>query len=75
MVACCAHHATDVLPLVGLSAAATFLAEYLILFMLVGLTMNLVGIGVISALILHERHCRIRHSSNTQPASSASMCP
>ncbi|MEW5961693.1 MAG: heavy metal-associated domain-containing protein, partial [Chloroflexota bacterium] len=28
MVACCAHHVTDVLPLLELSAAATFLAEY-----------------------------------------------
>ncbi|MFQ5611868.1 MAG: heavy-metal-associated domain-containing protein [Anaerolineae bacterium] len=55
MVACCAHHVTDVLPLVGLSAAATFLAEYRIPFMLVGLVTNLMGIGVIGFLILRQR--------------------
>ena len=43
MVACCAHHVTDVLPLLGLSAAATFLAEYRIPFMVVGLATNLIG--------------------------------
>ena len=46
MVACCAHHVTDILPLVGLSAATTFLANYKAPFMLIGLAMNLVGIGI-----------------------------
>lgn len=55
MVACCAHHVTDVLPLLGLSAAATFLAEYRIPFMVVGLVTNLAGIGVIGYLILRQR--------------------
>lgn len=36
MVACCAHHVTDVLPIVGLTAASTFLAEYRYAFMFVG---------------------------------------
>jgi hypothetical protein len=35
MVACCAHHVTDVLPILGLTAAATFLAQYRVAFMLV----------------------------------------
>src|SRR3970282_1073054 len=43
MVACCAHHVADVLPLLGLSAAASFLAAYKIPFMLIGLGMNAVG--------------------------------
>jgi hypothetical protein len=55
MVACCAHHVTDVLPLLGLSAAATFLAEYRIPFMVVGLITNLIGIGVIGFLIVRQR--------------------
>jgi len=55
MVACCAHHVTDVLPLLGLSAAATFLADYRIPFMVVGLATNLIGIGVMAAVILKER--------------------
>jgi hypothetical protein len=55
MVACCAHHVTDVLPILGLTAAATFLAEYRILFMLVGLSMTLLGIAVMLVILLRER--------------------
>jgi hypothetical protein len=55
MLACCAHHVTDVLPLVGLTAAATFLANWKIPFMVVGLLTNLVGILVMLRLILKER--------------------
>ncbi len=55
MVACCAHHVTDVLPLVGLSAAAIFLAEYKVWFMAVGLATNLVGIGIMLRLLRRER--------------------
>lgn len=44
MVACCAHHITDTLPLLGLSAAATLLNQYRIPFMVVGIGTNLVGI-------------------------------
>ena len=55
MVACCAHHVTDLLPLVGLSAAATFLANYRVPFMLLGLAMNLVGIGLALKIIWKER--------------------
>jgi copper chaperone CopZ len=51
MVACCAHHLTDVLPILGLSAAATLLNQYRIPFMLVGLGANLVGILVMLRLI------------------------
>src|SRR5215208_3792180 len=43
MVACCLHHVTDVLPVLGLSAAATILTRYQRPFMLLGLTMNIVG--------------------------------
>jgi copper chaperone CopZ len=71
MVACCAHHVTDVLPLVGLSAAATFLAEYRIPFMLVGLGTNLIGIAVIGALIVRER-CKLAECALTdQPGPTA----
>ena len=56
MVACCAHHVTDVLPLVGLSAAAVFLAEYKVWFMAVGLATNLIGIAVMLHLLRKERH-------------------
>ncbi|HEY4718573.1 MAG TPA: hypothetical protein VIH14_06120, partial [Anaerolineales bacterium] len=46
MVACCAHHVTDVLPILGLTAAATFLAEYQQAFMLLGLGTTVLGILV-----------------------------
>lgn len=55
MVACCAHHVADVLPLLGLSAAASFLAAYKIPFMLIGLAMNLMGIVVILRAIRKEQ--------------------
>lgn len=55
MAACCAHHVTDVLPLLGLSAAAAFLADYRIPFMVVGLLTNVVGIVVMIVLIVRAR--------------------
>ena len=55
MVACCAHHAADLRPLLGLSAAASFLAAYKIPFMLIGLAMNVIGIVVILRAIRKEQ--------------------
>lgn len=46
MVACCAHHLTDVLPLIGLSLAATFLASYQEWFLAAGIVSNLFGVGL-----------------------------
>ncbi len=60
MVACCAHHVTDVLPILGLTAAATFLAEYRIAFMLVGLGMTVVGIVVMLVILLRERRKAVK---------------
>ena len=60
MVACCAHHAADVLPILGLTAAATFLAEYRTAFMLVGLGMTLLGIVVMLIILSKERRKAIR---------------
>jgi hypothetical protein len=51
MIACCAHHITDVLPLLGLSSAAVFLAQYKVPFMVVGIVSNAVGIAVMLRLI------------------------
>lgn len=66
MVACCAHHLADVLPILGLSAAATFLNQYRVPFMLVGLATNLVGI-VIMLRLIRSRHAGIQ-SAQTVPA-------
>ena len=55
MVACCIHHVTDVLPILGLSAAAGFLARYQRPFMLLGLAMNLIGISAMLFVLYRER--------------------
>ena len=55
MVACCAHHVTDVLPILGLTAAATFLAEYRLAFMLLGLGTTVIGIVYMIFVLLKER--------------------
>jgi hypothetical protein len=55
MVACCLHHIADVLPVLGLSAAATFLTRYQRPFMLVGLGMNIIGIIVMLVVLYRER--------------------
>lgn len=65
MAACCAHHVTDVLPILGLTAAATFLAKYQTLFMALGLATNLIGIGVILRLILRERKASLYRLATT----------
>ena len=65
MVACCLHHVTDVLPILGLSAAATFLTRYQRPFMVVGLAMNLAGIIVILIILLREKR-RLQPLMETQ---------
>jgi hypothetical protein len=55
MVACCAHHVVDVLPILGLSAAAAFLAEYQNQFMLVGLGTTIFGIVIMLTILIFER--------------------
>ena len=54
MVACCAHHLTDVLPLLGLSGLAVFLASYQTLFIIIGVLSNLIGITIMLETI--QRH-------------------
>lgn len=46
MVACCAHHLADVLPIVGLSGLAVFLVDFRTPLMLLGIATNLAGIAV-----------------------------
>ena len=55
MLACCAHHLVDLLPLVGLSAAAVFLNAYKTPLVLVGIGMNVVGIVVIARQLQRAR--------------------
>src|SRR5450759_1970773 len=55
MVACCAHHVTDVLPIIGLTAAASFLAKYRPAFMGVGLGTTILGIAIMLFILIRER--------------------
>lgn len=57
MVACCAHHLTDVLPLVGLAGAAVFLSSYQSLFLLLGVLSSFVGITYMLGLL--RRHAML----------------
>ncbi|HXH25529.1 MAG TPA: YHS domain-containing protein, partial [Vicinamibacterales bacterium] len=55
MLACCAHHLVDVLPIVGLSAASVFLNAYKTPLFVVGIAMNLIGIVVIGRQLQQAR--------------------
>lgn len=61
MLACCIHHVADVLPILGLSAAATFLTRYQRPFMLLGLAMNMIGI-IIMLFVLYRERQKLLHS-------------
>ena len=54
MVACCAHHIVDILPILGLSAAATFLLRYQLSFIMIGVLSNI--LGIISMLVIMQKH-------------------
>ena len=64
MLACCAHHLVDLLPLVGLSAASVFLNTYRTPLFLIGIGMNVVGIVVIARQLLRaQRACAMVDAS------------
>ncbi len=66
MVACCAHHITDVLPILGLTAAATFLAEYRIAFMLMGLGTTVFGIVYMFVILMKERRKALHFAASVE---------
>lgn len=68
MVACCVHHVADVLPILGMTAAAAFLAQYRIAFMGVGLTTTVLGIVIMIIILVRERRRAIQQ---LQPALEA----
>jgi hypothetical protein len=64
MLACCAHHLVDVLPLIGLSAATVFLNDYRAPLAALSLGMNALGIALLGRkLISARRRCRIAVAS------------
>ena len=44
MIACCAHHISDILTIIGLSALSTFLVNYQIPILIIGIIANIIGI-------------------------------
>jgi len=54
MAACCLHHLTEILPILGVSAASLFLAEHQSTFLAVGVASNLLGITVMLRLIQRQ---------------------
>lgn len=67
MVACCLHHAADVLPILGISAAATFLTRYQRPFMRLSLALNLIAIAVMLVVLFRERR-KLQHSPGLETA-------
>lgn len=55
MLACCAHHLVELLPLLGLSGAAVFLNAYKTPLFLAGIGMSLVGILIIARQLQQAR--------------------
>ncbi len=68
MVACCAHRVADVLPVVGLTAAAAFLASWKVPFLVVGLASNLFGIGFMLREIVKARRRATAHLAAIEAA-------
>jgi P-type Cu+ transporter len=67
MVACCAHHVTDLLPVLGMSAAAAFLAEYQKQLMGLGLAATWAGIALMLIVLLRERRKAVLHAAHCSP--------
>lgn len=55
MVACCAHHLADVLPVLGLSGAAILLNAYKSPLLWLGIAMNLAGIAYLLTQVRAQR--------------------
>jgi uncharacterized membrane protein YraQ (UPF0718 family) len=62
MVACCAHHLADLLPIVGAASAAGFVTDYRVPFMLAGIAIN-VGAVILAARRLG--HTAFEHGEPT----------
>lgn len=60
MISCCAHYLANIIPLLGVTAFATFLAQYQMKFFWLGIIMNLGGIAFIINRIrsadIHHKH-------------------
>ena len=73
MLACCAHHLVDVLPVVGMAGAAAFLGAYKTELLWLGIAMNLGGIAYMAVQVRTARRmaCQVVPSA---PAAQAAPC-
>ena len=55
MLACCAHHLAELLPIIGLSGAAIFLNAYKTPLLWLGIAMNLLGVLYLLRQVLQRR--------------------
>jgi hypothetical protein len=69
MLACCAHHLTDAMPLLGLSGAAIFLNEYRLPVMLAGIFVNFAGVAFMLRLVILNSHPRAKEEAACHTAS------
>ena len=63
MLACCAHHLSDVLPIIGVSGAAVFLNEYKTSFLALGVVMNALGIAYLLWKVRAFRRMHAHHAA------------
>lgn len=70
MVACCAHHLADVVPVVGLTGLALFLVEFRTPVMLVGLATNALGVAV---MLRGLRRIQVATKGSTDAAMSEAL--
>ena len=65
MIACCAHHIADLAPFIGATGAATFLTDYRIPFMIVGIGVNATGIAIAARRLHHTPALHQHHGAGT----------
>lgn len=68
MVACCAHHLADLLPILGISGAAIFLNDYQREFLWLGIIMNTGGVTYLLYQVRKQRRALCRVSVAVQGA-------
>jgi copper chaperone CopZ len=68
MLACCAHHLADVLPIVGVAGAAAVLDAYKTPLLWLGVAMNLGGVVYLLAQVRRSRRMACRGSAEATPS-------
>ena len=59
MVACCVHHLSEALPFLGLAGVAAFLTSYQVIFLILGILSNAVGITFMLDVIQRHHLCPV----------------